>query len=55
MRDLRNRIGHHHRIWSLDLDTRWGDLVALAGWIDPQLRAWIETNTGVPAALGLRP
>ena len=55
MRDLRNRIGHHHRIWSLDLDARWDDLVTLAGWIDPELRVWIETNTGVPAALSVRP
>lgn len=55
MRDLRNRIGHLHRIWSLDLDARWDDLVTLVGWIDPGLRAWIEKNTDVPAVLTVRP
>ncbi|MFV0435252.1 MAG: hypothetical protein ACK5LO_14930 [Leucobacter sp.] len=55
MRDLRNRIGHHHRIWSLDLDARWDDLLTLTGWIDPELRDWIETGTGVPAVLAARP
>ena len=55
MRDLRNRIGHHHRIWSLDLDSRWDDLLTLTGWIDPELRTWVETSTGVPAALDARP
>lgn len=55
MRDLRNRIGHDHRIWSLNLDARWDDLLTLAEWIDPDLRAWIDTSTGVPTALGMRP
>ena len=55
MRVLRNRIGHHHRIWSLDLDSRWDDLLTLTGWIDPELRTWVETSTGVPAALDARP
>lgn len=55
MHDLRNRIGHHHRVWSLDFDAQWDDLLTLAGWIDPELRAWIKTNTGVPAAPTIRP
>ena len=55
MRDLRNRIGHHHRIWALDLDTRWDDLLTLTGWMDPELRNWIETNTGISAVLAARP
>lgn len=54
MRDLRNRIGHHHRIWSLDLDARWDDLLTLTGWIDPELRDWIETSTPIPAVLAAR-
>ena len=55
MRDLRNRIGHHYHIWSLDLDARWDDLLTVTGWIDPEWRAWVETNTGAPAALRVRP
>ncbi len=55
MRDLRNRIGHHHRVWSLDLGARWDDLLSLTGWIDPELRDWIETSTDVPAVLAARP
>lgn len=31
------------------------DLLTLTGWIDPELRIWIETNTGVSVALAVRP
>lgn len=55
LRVLRNRIGHHHRIWSLDLEDRWNDLLVLTGWIDPELRRWIEVNTDVQAVITARP
>jgi hypothetical protein len=55
LRDLRNRIGHHHRIWPLNIDARWDDLLTLTGWLDPALRTWIETNTEVPVVLATRP
>jgi hypothetical protein len=55
LRSLRNRIGHHHRISSLDLAARWDDLLTLANWIDPALGIWIESKARVPAVLATRP
>jgi len=46
LRDLRNRIGHHHRIWPLPCAERHDQLIDVAGYIDPNLRAWIvDTST----------
>ena len=46
LRDLRNRIGHHHRIWPLPCAERHDQLLDVAGYIDPNLRAWIvDTST----------
>lgn len=55
VRTLRNRIGHHHRIWALDLVNRHEDILIVAGYIDPDLRIWIETSSQVPAVLASRP
>ena len=55
LRDLRNRIGHHHRIWSLDIAGRFEDLSAVAGYIDPDLREWIRATSQVPAVLAAKP
>jgi hypothetical protein len=55
LRSLRNRIGHHHRLSSLDLAARWDDLLTLANWIDPALGIWIESKARVPAVLATRP
>lgn len=38
LRDLCNRIGHHHSIGSLDLEDRWNYILVLTGSIDPELR-----------------
>ncbi|WP_086150517.1 Abi family protein [Cellulosimicrobium sp. KWT-B] len=55
LRDLRNRIGHHHRIWPLACDQLHDQLLDVAGHIDPELRTWIETNSVVPALLAASP
>ncbi|ROS28363.1 hypothetical protein EDF22_0085 [Rathayibacter sp. PhB127] len=55
LRGLRNRIGHHHRIWSLDLPARYDDLIDVTGYIDPELRNWIHERSRVPSALSARP
>ena len=55
LRDLRNRIGHHHRIWALDVEGRYRDLLDVAGYVDPILRAWIDHNSKVPDLLSRRP
>lgn len=45
LREFRNRIGHHHRIWSKDPAGRWDDLLTVAGFIDPTLRTFIESRS----------
>ncbi|MFK0007983.1 Abi family protein [Paenarthrobacter sp. NPDC090520] len=55
LRALRNRIGHHHRIWSIDVATKYAQLVALAGYISPQLASWIDDRSRVRALLARRP
>lgn len=55
LRDLRNRIGHHHRIWNIDLPRRYAQLLDLAGYTDPDLRAWIDEHSRVSGVLARRP
>lgn len=55
LRQLRNRIGHHHRVWNIDLPTRYDQLLTLTGYIAPDLRSWIEASTSVRAVLARRP
>lgn len=55
LRALRNRIGHHHRIWAIDVGTKYSELQALAGYIDPDLALWIDMNSRVKGILGNRP
>lgn len=51
IRNLRNRIGHHHRIWNLDLQARHRDLMLLAKFIDPEFEAWLSEKSAVEALL----
>lgn len=55
IRDIRNRIGHHHRIWNLDIEEYHFDILAVAGYIEPRLETWIESRSRVPRILGARP
>lgn len=55
LRDLRNRIGHHHRIWALDVGRRFDDLCDVAGYIDPRLQTWIVDRSEVRRVLASRP
>lgn len=55
LRALRNRIGHHHRIWSIDVAAKYAELCKLAGFIDPALEAWIDENSRVMAVIAKRP
>lgn len=54
LRQFRNRIGHHHRIWSEDIEGRYEDLLAVAGFLDPALRAFIRQHSRVPMMLDHR-
>ena len=55
VRTLRNRIGHHHRIWSEDIQGRYDDLLAVARYLDPDLRDFIDRQARVPQLLRARP
>lgn len=55
LREIRNRIGHHHRIWAIDVAEKYNDLLTLAGFIDTDLEQWIETNSRVNIVLSRRP
>lgn len=55
LRQFRNRIGHHHRIWALDVTARYADLLTVAGFIDTDLAQWIDDHSRVTAVLARRP
>lgn len=55
LRDIRNRIGHHHRIWAMNVSDRYTDMLTVAGYIDPDLRAWIDSRSAVQSVLAGRP
>ncbi|NEE03450.1 Abi family protein [Phytoactinopolyspora halotolerans] len=48
---FRNRVAHHHRIWTEPLSQRWADLQALLSYLDPVLCDWVIFNSRVPAVL----
>lgn len=55
LREFRNRIGHHHRIWSEDIAGRYEDLLQIAGFVDPELRTFIDGHSRVPTMLAHQP
>lgn len=55
LRILRNRIGHHHRIWSSDIVARYADIQTVAGYLDADLREWIHIRSRVIGLLAERP
>ncbi len=52
---LRNRIGHHHRIWNLDLESYHREILNVARIIDPDFEGWLASTSSVPELLGRRP
>ncbi|KQT96167.1 Abi family protein [Sanguibacter sp. Leaf3] len=54
LRDLRNRISHHHRVWSQPCSELHVDLLAVAGYISPHLATWITDRSAVPDLLKQR-
>jgi hypothetical protein len=55
LRDLRNRISHHHRVWCHPCADLHADLLAVAGYLSPELALWISHGSGVQALLASRP
>ncbi len=55
LRLSRNRIGHHHRIWSVDIGAKQREILKLAGYIDLELALWIKDSSRVYEVLSRRP
>ncbi len=55
LREFRNRLGHHHRVWSENVQDRYDDLMDVAGYIDPELKRFINERSLVPYLLRKRP
>lgn len=43
---FRNRIAHHDSLLDQDVPALLGDMLEIAGWVNPRARAWIEAQTG---------
>lgn len=52
LRKLRNRIAHHEPIFSGALKDDHERILEVAGWISPNIRAWIRRHSRVPEILG---
>ena len=52
---LRNRIGHHHRIWNLDLENHHLGILRISSMIDPEFGRWVSSVSPVPELLIHRP
>lgn len=55
LREFRNRLGHHHRVWSESIEARYDDLLTVAGYMDPDLKRFIDEHNLVRALLRERP
>ena len=52
---VRNRVGHHEPVHTVNLAGRLKDITDLANLIDPNLGAYITATTKIPQALSSRP
>ena len=55
LRDFRNRIGHHHRIWNLDLVQKHEEILVFAHLLDPEFSIWLESQSRVIVLLAVKP
>lgn len=55
VRSVRNRIGHHHRVYALNLDDVVGHVSGLARCIDPAFAEWIAVHSSVDSLRGRQP
>lgn len=55
LRHFRNRIAHHHRIWTLNGRERYEDILRLAGYIEPGLASWIDGHSSVSTLMEGQP
>lgn len=52
---LRNRIAHHEPIHTVDLVARQAQILAVAGYIDPAARDWVQRLSRTATTLAVRP
>jgi hypothetical protein len=52
---FRNRLAHHETIFRRPVATHYEEILTLAGMIDPEARAWIESVSRVGRVLGEQP
>jgi hypothetical protein len=52
---FRNRVAHHDSLLSQDVPSRLEDMFAIAGWIDPAARAWLENQSDALAVARAKP
>jgi len=52
---FRNRLAHHETIIRRPISSHYDEMLQLAGLIEPDARAWIESVTRVPETLNKRP
>ncbi len=52
---LRNRIAHHEPIHNRPLEQMYADLLRVAGYLDSDVRTWIQERSPVPRLLLSRP
>lgn len=55
LRSFPNRVAHHHAIWTYDIHARWSDIIQVATSIDPELAAWVRSESSTPRILAERP
>jgi len=55
LHELRNRMAHQQRIWAEPLQDRYGEILELAGWVNPVLGQWLQETTRVPSVLAAQP
>lgn len=51
LHSFRNRLAHHERIWTEPLRARYADMLAVLGYIDPTVSAWVDQTSRIPALL----
>jgi hypothetical protein len=52
---FRNRVAHHDSLLRQDVPSRLDDMLAIAGWIDPAARIWLESRSDALAIAHARP
>jgi hypothetical protein len=55
LRDLRNKIGHHHKIFHLNVKEKFELIASVAGFIEPELADMIRSRSRLEPLLGSRP